>query len=175
MQEVWQERVDNYWSKLGSKIKAGTIRNVMDMRANIGSFAAALKEKDVWVMNVVPENQPKSLAIIYDRGLIGAVHNWYDSFLSCNNYFNKLNLWQTLFKFLFHFTTYSLLWINEHKMQEPIKTLNCYCHMLSNKKNFFFFKTLVHQFCQLLLISVWLTFSEYRLPTTFFSFFKNGT
>ena len=82
VQEVWQQRVDNYWRKLGSKIKAGTIRNVMDMRASIGSFAAALKEKDVWVMNVVPENEPKSLAIIYDRGLIGAVHNWYGSFPS---------------------------------------------------------------------------------------------
>lgn len=49
----------------------------MDMKANLGSFAAALKDKDVWVMNVVPEDGPNTLKIIYDRGLIGAVHNWY--------------------------------------------------------------------------------------------------
>jgi len=51
----------------------------MDMKANLGSFAAALKDKDVWVMNVVPENEQKNLKIIYDRGLIGTVHNWYGS------------------------------------------------------------------------------------------------
>ena len=77
VQEVWQQRVHNYWSKLGTKIKPDTIRNVMDMKANLGSFAAALKDKDVWVMNVVPENEQNTLKIIYDRGLIGTVHNWY--------------------------------------------------------------------------------------------------
>jgi len=77
VQEVWKQRVRNYWSKLASKIKPDTIRNVMDMKANLGSFAAALKDKDVWVMNVVPENEQKTLKIIYDRGLIGTVHNWY--------------------------------------------------------------------------------------------------
>lgn len=49
----------------------------MDMKANMGSFAAALKNKDVWVMNVVPEDGPNTLKIVYDRGLIGTVHNWY--------------------------------------------------------------------------------------------------
>lgn len=49
----------------------------MDMKANMGSFAAALKEKDVWVMNVVPEDGPKTLKLLYDRGLIGTTHNWY--------------------------------------------------------------------------------------------------
>ena len=50
------------------------------MKANLGSFAAALKDKDVWVMNVVPENGANTLKIIYDRGLLGTVHNWYDSY-----------------------------------------------------------------------------------------------
>lgn len=54
----------------------------MDMKANLGSFAAALKDKDVWVMNVVPKDGPNTLKVIYDRGLIGSVHNWYG---------NKLN------------------------------------------------------------------------------------
>ena len=59
------------------KIASNTVRNVMDMKANIGSFAAALRDKDVWVMNTVSEDGPNTLKIIYDRGLIGAVHNWY--------------------------------------------------------------------------------------------------
>lgn len=64
---------------LGNKVKPDSIRNVMDMKANLGSFAAALKDKDIWVMNVVPENGPNTLKIIYDRGLLGTVHNWYGS------------------------------------------------------------------------------------------------
>lgn len=50
------------------------------MKANLGSFAAALKDKDVWVMNVVADDGPKTLKIVYDRGLIGSVHNWYVNF-----------------------------------------------------------------------------------------------
>lgn len=57
----------------------------MDMKANLGSFAAALKDKDVWVMNVVPEDGPKTLKIVYDRGLIGSVHNWYVSINCCSS------------------------------------------------------------------------------------------
>ena len=49
----------------------------MDMKGNLGSFAAALNNKNVWVMNVIPEDGPNTLKIIYDRGLIGTVHNWY--------------------------------------------------------------------------------------------------
>ena len=82
VQEYWQQEVANYWKMLDNKIKPGTIRNVMDMKANLGSFAAALKDKDVWVMNVVPENGANTLKIIYDRGLLGTVHNWYDPY-SC--------------------------------------------------------------------------------------------
>ena len=77
VQEVWHHRVENYWNLLSPKISSDTIRNVMDMKANLGSFAGALKNKDVWVMNVVPEDGPNTLKIIYDRGLIGSVHNWY--------------------------------------------------------------------------------------------------
>ncbi|EXB88376.1 putative methyltransferase PMT8 [Morus notabilis] len=78
--EVWQQRVDNYWNLLKPKIESNTLRNIMDMKANIGSFAAALKGKDVWVMNVVPEDGPNALKLIYDRGLIGTVHNWCEAF-----------------------------------------------------------------------------------------------
>lgn len=80
MQEIWQQRVDYYWNMLGPKIEPDTLRNLMDMKANMGSFAAALKNRKVWVMNVVPEDGPNTLKIIYDRGLIGTVHNWYVQF-----------------------------------------------------------------------------------------------
>lgn len=85
-QAIWVQRVDEYWSLLSSKIKADTLRNIMDMNAGMGSFAAALKNKDVWVMNVVPENGPNLLKIIFDRGLIGTVHDWYVE----NSYSKKL-------------------------------------------------------------------------------------
>ena len=81
MQELWQRRVENYWNLLSPKISSDTLRNVMDMKANLGSFGAALKEKDVWVMNVVPEDGPNTLKLIYDRGLIGTIHSWYEIYL----------------------------------------------------------------------------------------------
>lgn len=61
---------------MSPKIEADTVRNVMDMKAYMGSFGAALKDKKVWVMNVVPEDGPNTLKLIYDRGLIGTTHNW---------------------------------------------------------------------------------------------------
>ena len=74
---MWRRRVESYWNLLSPKIETDTIRNVMDMKANMGSFGAALKDKDVWVMNVVPEDGPNTLKLIYDRGLIGTTNNWY--------------------------------------------------------------------------------------------------
>lgn len=60
-----------------SVIQKNSIRNVMDMNSNLGGFAAALNGKDVWVMNVAPVRVSSRLKIIYDRGLIGTVHDWY--------------------------------------------------------------------------------------------------
>ncbi|XP_025012409.1 probable methyltransferase PMT28 isoform X1 [Ricinus communis] len=59
------------WSKL---------RNVMDMKAINGGFAAALSQQEVWVMNVVPVHAPDTLPIIYERGLVGVYHDWCESF-----------------------------------------------------------------------------------------------
>ncbi|KAI3756698.1 hypothetical protein L1987_56520 [Smallanthus sonchifolius] len=78
--ELWRKRVENYWDLLSPKISTDTIRNVMDMKANLGSFGAALGNKDVWVMNVVPEDGPNTLKLIYDRGLIGSIHNWCEAY-----------------------------------------------------------------------------------------------
>ncbi|KAJ6938562.1 methyltransferase PMT8 [Populus alba x Populus x berolinensis] len=91
--EVWQHRVENYWNLLSPKIQPDTLRNLMDMKANLGSFAAALKSKDVWVMNVVPEDGPNTLKIIYDRGLIGSAHNWCESFSTYPRTYDLLHAW----------------------------------------------------------------------------------
>lgn len=44
-----------------------------------GRFAAALLDSQAnsWVMNVVPVSGPNTLPVIYDRGLIGVMHDWY--------------------------------------------------------------------------------------------------
>ena len=77
MQEVWHWRVIQYWKQMKSRIEKNSFRNIMDMRANLGGFAASLTDKDVWVMNVIPVNESSKLKIIYDRGLIGTIHDWY--------------------------------------------------------------------------------------------------
>ena len=49
----------------------------MDMKANLGSSATALRDKNVWVMNVVPQDGPNTLKLVYGRGFIGITHDWY--------------------------------------------------------------------------------------------------
>ncbi|KAF3789671.1 putative methyltransferase [Nymphaea thermarum] len=64
----------------GMGIDWSTVRNVMDMRAVYGGFAAALRDLKVWVMNVVAIDSPDTLPIIYERGLFGIYHDWCESF-----------------------------------------------------------------------------------------------
>ncbi|RYR41400.1 hypothetical protein Ahy_A08g037793 isoform B [Arachis hypogaea] len=73
--KYWNEIIDSYvrvflW-------KEYNLRNVMDMRAGFGGFAAALHDLqiDCWVINVVPVNGFNTLPILYDRGLIGVMHD----------------------------------------------------------------------------------------------------
>ncbi|XP_011626481.1 probable methyltransferase PMT9 isoform X2 [Amborella trichopoda] len=73
--EIWRWRVTQYWKQMKAEVQRDTFRNVMDLKANLGGFAAALNDKDVWVMNVIPVNESTKLKIIYDRGLIGTVHD----------------------------------------------------------------------------------------------------
>ncbi|CAL5337408.1 unnamed protein product [Camellia sinensis] len=94
--EMWRRRVENYWNLLSPKVTSNTLRNLMDMKANLGSFGAALKEKDVWVMNVVPEDGPNTLKIVYDRGLIGTVHNWCEAFSTYPRTYDLLHAWTIL-------------------------------------------------------------------------------
>uniref|UniRef100_A0A7N0RIF5 Methyltransferase PMT26 n=1 Tax=Kalanchoe fedtschenkoi TaxID=63787 RepID=A0A7N0RIF5_KALFE len=77
--EHWKHVVTkSYLTGIG--IDWSTVRNVMDMRAIYGGFAAALKDLQVWVMNVVPVDSPDTLAVIYERGLFGIHHDWCESF-----------------------------------------------------------------------------------------------
>ncbi|XP_009590749.1 probable methyltransferase PMT26 [Nicotiana tomentosiformis] len=77
--EHWKHVVKNsYLSGMG--INWSTVRNVMDMRAIYGGFAAALRDLNVWVMNIVSVDAPDTLPIIYERGLFGIYHDWCESF-----------------------------------------------------------------------------------------------
>ncbi|XP_050374382.1 probable methyltransferase PMT3 [Argentina anserina] len=91
--ELWRHRVENYWNLLSPKIEPNTLRNVMDMKAHMGSFAAALKDKDVWVMNVVPEDGPNTLKLIFDRGLIGSIHSWCEAYSTYPRTYDLLHAW----------------------------------------------------------------------------------
>lgn len=76
----WTRRVAYYKKSLNVKLGTQAIRNVMDMNAFFGGFAAALASDPVWVMNVIPAGKLSTLAVIYDRGLIGLYHDWCEPF-----------------------------------------------------------------------------------------------
>nr|GMD94852.1 probable methyltransferase PMT18 [Ipomoea batatas] len=78
--EVWKQRL-SYYKKLVSALPQGHYRNIMDMNAGLGGFAAALSKIPVWVMNIVPANiEPNTLGIIYERGFIGTYQDWCEAF-----------------------------------------------------------------------------------------------
>ncbi|KAL6493104.1 hypothetical protein OROGR_032863 [Orobanche gracilis] len=75
----WKAILNNSYL-IGLGIEWSRIRNVMDMKAINGGFAAALSDQKVWVMNVVPVHAPDTLPIIFERGLVGVYHDWCESF-----------------------------------------------------------------------------------------------
>ncbi|XP_010063907.2 probable methyltransferase PMT25 [Eucalyptus grandis] len=77
--EHWKDIVSQTYMN-GIGVSWSSIRNIMDMRAVYGGFAAALKDLKVWVMNVIPIESPDTLPIIYERGLFGMHHDWCESF-----------------------------------------------------------------------------------------------
>lgn len=91
--EVWRWRVIQYWKQMKSKFEKNSFRNIMDMNSNLGGFAASLKDMDVWVMNVVSVNESSKLKIIYDRGLLGTVHDWCESFSTYPRTYDLLHAW----------------------------------------------------------------------------------
>ncbi|KAL0421094.1 UNVERIFIED_CONTAM: putative methyltransferase PMT2 [Sesamum latifolium] len=76
----WKKHVNAY-RKINKIIDSGRYRNIMDMNAGFGGFAAALQSPKLWVMNVVPTIAEKNtLGVIYERGLIGIYHDWCEAF-----------------------------------------------------------------------------------------------
>ncbi|CAK7325745.1 unnamed protein product [Dovyalis caffra] len=78
--KFWSETIAGYvrawhWKKF-------KLRNVMDMKAGFGGFAAALIDQgfDCWALNVVPVSGSNTLPVLYDRGLMGVMHDWCESF-----------------------------------------------------------------------------------------------
>ncbi|XP_052186205.1 probable methyltransferase PMT2 [Diospyros lotus] len=78
--KLWRKHVNAY-KKIIKILDTGRYRNIMDMNAGLGGFAAALDSPKLWVMNVVPTIAEKStLGVIYERGLIGIYHDWSEGF-----------------------------------------------------------------------------------------------
>ncbi|CAL5018853.1 unnamed protein product [Urochloa decumbens] len=75
--ELWRRRVRHYRKVIAHK---GRYRNVLDMNARLGGFAAALAAAGdpLWVMNMVPtvDGNRTTLGAIYERGLIGSYQDW---------------------------------------------------------------------------------------------------
>ncbi|EFJ21569.1 hypothetical protein SELMODRAFT_443549 [Selaginella moellendorffii] len=97
--KLWNERVGYYKNSVIPPLGQGRYRNIMDMNAGLGGFAAAFaNDNRVWVMNAVPPfssgnadvlgeiPQPSSfmdnttLGVIYERGFIGVYHDWCEAF-----------------------------------------------------------------------------------------------
>ncbi|XP_054791115.1 probable methyltransferase PMT14 [Prosopis cineraria] len=77
--KLWKKHVNAY-KKMNKLIGTTRYRNVMDMNAGLGGFAAALESQKSWVMNVVPTVAKNTLGVIYERGLIGIYHDWCEGF-----------------------------------------------------------------------------------------------
>lgn len=75
--KLWRKHTNAY-KRVNKILDTGRYRNIMDMNAGLGSFAAALESSKLWVMNVIPTiADSDTLGIIYERGLIGIYHDWY--------------------------------------------------------------------------------------------------
>ncbi|ESQ55612.1 hypothetical protein EUTSA_v10024685mg [Eutrema salsugineum] len=77
--KLWKKRVNAY-KRINRLIGSTRYRNVMDMNAGLGGFAAALESPKSWVMNVIPTITKNTLSVVYERGLIGIYHDWCEGF-----------------------------------------------------------------------------------------------
>ncbi|KAL0911006.1 hypothetical protein M5K25_019106 [Dendrobium thyrsiflorum] len=92
--KFWKEQVSQYWKLIG--INTVDIRNVMDMNACYGGFSVALSNLPIWVMNIVPATMSNTLSAIYDRGLIGAFHDWCNPFSTYPRTYDLLHAYHLL-------------------------------------------------------------------------------
>ncbi|KAL0299488.1 UNVERIFIED_CONTAM: putative methyltransferase PMT15 [Sesamum radiatum] len=78
--QLWKKRV-SYYKKVNNQLgQAGRYRNILDMNAFLGGFAANLIDDPLWVMNVVPvEAKVNTLGVIYERGLVGTYQSWCEA------------------------------------------------------------------------------------------------
>lgn len=96
--DVWKVRVQDYLKQIGSSSiefleDKNSIRNVMDLKAHMGGFGAAITlARDVWVMNVAPP-ESNDLVTIYDRGMLGIYHNWCEEFSTYPRTYDLLHAW----------------------------------------------------------------------------------
>lgn len=75
--KLWQRRLGYYKTIVNPLGKRGRYRNLLDMNARFGGFAAAFGDEPVWVMNVVPTAAAlNTLGVVYERGLIGTYQDW---------------------------------------------------------------------------------------------------
>ncbi|PON57590.1 putative methyltransferase PMT [Parasponia andersonii] len=78
--KTWKKHVNAY-KKINRLLDSGRYRNILDMNAGLGSFAAAIQSPKLWIMNVMPTIAKKNtLGAIYERGLIGIYHDWCEAF-----------------------------------------------------------------------------------------------
>ncbi|XP_019165880.1 PREDICTED: probable methyltransferase PMT2 [Ipomoea nil] len=76
----WKKHVSAY-KKINKLLDSGRYRNILDMNAGLGGFAAELTSPKTWVMNVMPTIAKKNtLGVIYERGMIGIYHDWCEGF-----------------------------------------------------------------------------------------------
>lgn len=77
--QLWQKRV-SYYKRHKKLQQPGRFRNLLDMNAYLGGFAASWVDDPVWVMNIVPaEAEVNTLGVIYERGLIGTYQSWCEA------------------------------------------------------------------------------------------------
>uniref|UniRef100_A0ACD5V5M5 Uncharacterized protein n=1 Tax=Avena sativa TaxID=4498 RepID=A0ACD5V5M5_AVESA len=75
--KLWKKRVGHYKSVITQFGQKGRYRNLLDMNARFGGFAAALVGDPMWVMNMVPTiGNSTTLGVIFERGLIGNYQDW---------------------------------------------------------------------------------------------------
>ncbi|EEF51431.1 probable methyltransferase PMT16 [Ricinus communis] len=78
--KLWTKRVQYYKTVNNQLGQAGRYRNLLDMNAQLGGFAAALIDLPVWAMNVIPvQAKVNTLGVIYERGLIGTYQDWCEA------------------------------------------------------------------------------------------------
>lgn len=134
--KLWKKRL-NVYKRINRLIGTTRYRNVMDMNAGLGGFAAALESPKSWVINVVPTIAKNTLGVIYERGLIGIYHDWY---APTNVSFFVVHLKSC--RFSLHFYVMKLLRICSMAVLFAILTKMKTCYYITNFKAYLLMRPL---------------------------------